>query len=569
VPSPPSSGPATSSRATSVQACSAAQLDASQHHGYTADQLQDVYGVGQTGLMGGGVTVALVEFEPFFSGDISAYQSCYRTSATVSEETVAPPQEPSPAPCNVTASQWQAYGCGEAALDVEQIIGMAPQAAIKVYEGSDSSQANVTAVYQQIADEDVAQVVSTSWGSCEDSVGSSVASTQATVFAQMAAQGQTIFAATGDNGSEDCYPTTSLRVDDPASQPNVTGVGGTSLTSVAPRTEVVWNNCQNSALTCASTAPSTGYGAGGGGDSRFWPMPSWQSGAVSPDAANCGGSTCRAVPDVAGSADLLHPTAFYWGNQWTVFGGTSAAAPMWAGITALFDEATTVPTSRLGDANPVLYAAAKCGNGAFFDVTSGNNDFTDTNGGQFSATGGYDRATGWGSPDVPVLLADIEAGGCPPPSSPPAATSSTAPSPTTGGLPTVAVLGPGNMVWVYWEAANAQWYGPLGVGPGYGPPTIAVSPSGLPTIAVQGPGNAVYVYWEAANAQWYGPLGVGQGAGRPEIDISPTRGLPTVAVQGPGSALYVFWEASNALWYGPLGVGPPGTDDAAPSIAVS
>ena len=148
-------------------------------------------------------------------------------------------------------------------------------------------------------------------------------------------------------------------------------------------------------------------------------------------------------------------------------------------------------------------------------------------------------------------------------------------SPTTS-LPTLAVEGPNNSTYVYWEAANAQWYGPLGVG-GYGSsfsaPSIADSPTnGLPTVAVQGPNNSTYVYWEANNAQWYGPLGAGpygSSFSAASIADSPTTGLPTVAVQGPNHATYVYWEANNAQWYGPLGVGPFGSSLSAPSIADS
>jgi hypothetical protein len=133
------------------------------------------------------------------------------------------------------------------------------------------------------------------------------------------------------------------------------------------------------------------------------------------------------------------------------------------------------------------------------------------------------------------------------------------------GLPTVAVQGPNNALWLYWQASNAQWYGPLQVGETYGAPSIAIGPSGLPTVAVQGPNNALWLYWQAANAQWYGPLQVGQTVSSPSIAIGPS-GLPTVAVQGPGNALWLYWQASNAQWYGPLQVGETVSS---PSIAIA
>jgi hypothetical protein len=123
------------------------------------------------------------------------------------------------------------------------------------------------------------------------------------------------------------------------------------------------------------------------------------------------------------------------------------------------------------------------------------------------------------------------------------------------GLPTVAVEGPGNSVWVYWESADAQWHGPYGIGQGFGAPSISIGASGLPTVVTQGPGNSLWVYWEAANAQWYGPLGVGEGVGQSTVSVSPTSGLPTVVTRGPGNALWVYWESADAQWHGPYGIG--------------
>ena len=140
------------------------------------------------------------------------------------------------------------------------------------------------------------------------------------------------------------------------------------------------------------------------------------------------------------------------------------------------------------------------------------------------------------------------------------------------GLPTVAVQGPGNSLWLYWENQNAQWVGPLGLGaPGstFAAPAISVGPSGLPTVAVQGPNNSLWLYWETPAATWVGPLGVGAGGStfsQPAIASSPTNGLPTVAVQAPGGSLWLYWETPGATWVGPLGVGAPGSSMSAPAI---
>jgi hypothetical protein len=138
------------------------------------------------------------------------------------------------------------------------------------------------------------------------------------------------------------------------------------------------------------------------------------------------------------------------------------------------------------------------------------------------------------------------------------------------GLPTIAVQGPSNSLWVYWETSDAQWHGPLGVGSSYAAPSIAEGSNGLPTIAVQGPSNTVYVYWQLSNGSWAGPIGVSGGGttySAPSIAVNPTSGLPTIAVQGPSNTLYVYWQLSNGSWAGPVGVGGGGSTNSAPSIA--
>jgi hypothetical protein len=564
---PPSSGstssgggPAAAPHISSVPtACSAAQSAASTGAGYTDTQVASVYGLDglyNQGLFGAGVTVALFELEPFSASDISAFESCYGISTSVT-------------PVLVNGGAGSGTGSGEAALDIEQVAALAPQSQILVYEGPGQTQTDVYDVYQQIADENRAQVVSTSWGLCEEALGLSWIQQQSALFQQMASQGQSVLAAAGDSGAEDCYtdavPNSSQPlVDDPASQPDVTGVGATSMTSVSPRTEVVWNDCQDQPSTCAAAA---GTGATGGGVSAAWAMPPWQrgSGVLSADSsgAPCGNSSgyCRQVPDLAATGDPRHGLPIYWNGGWLDVGGTSAAVVVWAAVAALLDEGVT-GGGRLGLLNPTLYAAASCPN-SYNDVTSGNNDFDANPDGLYPATAGYDMASGWGSPDATGLLGAFEAGGC---------GNGGPTNPSASALPTVAVQGPNQSLWVYWEAANAQWYGPLQVG-GWGStfsaPSVSMSPSGLPTVAVQGPNNALFVYWEASNAQWYGPLGVGTWGstyGDPSLADSPSSGLPTIAVQGPNNALFVYWEASNAQWYGPLGAGTWGSTDSAPSL---
>ncbi|HTC67963.1 MAG TPA: S53 family peptidase, partial [Acidothermaceae bacterium] len=373
---------------------------------YNAGQLASYYGLTASytaGTLGSGTTVAIVELEPYLASDIANYQSCYGTSASVSN-------------IAVNGGPGTGDGSGEAALDIEDVIGLAPQAAIRVYEGplaATASDADVLAIYTAIANDDLAQVVTTSWGACEARTSPTLANGENTVFQQMAAQGQTVFAATGDSGSADCdtgtSPSTALAVDDPASQPFVTGVGGTTLTSTTGP-ESTWNN------GIVNAAPH----GGGGGVSSKWQMPAWQTslGNVSGSSRTpCGagvGSLCREVPDVSASADPNdgyaiyytppasppgHPAGFY------AFGGTSAAAPTWAALTALID--ATCGGQRLGLINPALYQLRAAGTADFHDVTSGNNDAAGTNGGAYAAASGYDMATGLGTPMGSALRTDL------------------------------------------------------------------------------------------------------------------------------------------------------------------
>ena len=140
------------------------------------------------------------------------------------------------------------------------------------------------------------------------------------------------------------------------------------------------------------------------------------------------------------------------------------------------------------------------------------------------------------------------------------------------GLPTITVQGPGNSLWLYWQTADAQWHGPLGIGgPGsaYSTPSVAFGATGLPTITVQGPGNSLWLYWQTADAQWHGPLGIG-GPGSaystPSVAFGAT-GLPTITVQGPGNSLWLYWQTADAQWHGPLGIGGPGSAYSTPSVA--
>jgi len=382
---------------------------ANQYGGLTADQLAAYYDMTplySLGDFGQGVHVALAEFEPDLPSDISAYQACYGTDATVNY---------------IPVDGGAASGPGtdpEAAMDIEGVIGLAPQATIDVYQAPSSSNSDVLDLYSDIVNDDTDPVVSTSWGECEldqEAIDSAFLISEQSLFQQAATQGQTVFAASGDTGSTDCLgdPKSTnhevLAVDDPASQPYVVGIGGTSIGS--GNSETVWNDQS---------------GAGGGGVSSAWCMPAYQDqssiqGLINQDSeqsdlvpgANCpAGSYMRQVPDVSADADPATGYIVYWQGSWSgvdgyVYGGTSAAAPLWAAAAALIDSSPFCADYGSGDAGVLpagLYSIAALGSPfyglALNDITTGDNDYAPSgySGGLFPATVGYNMASGLGSP---------------------------------------------------------------------------------------------------------------------------------------------------------------------------
>ena len=548
------------------QPCSTAVNDASDVGEYTADQLasayrfSSLYGAGDEGA---GQTVALYELEPDKPSDISAYQSCYGTSASVSY-------------VKVDSGSGSGAGEGEAALDIEDVIGLAPKASILVYQGPNSG-SGAYDTYNSIISQDKAKVISTSWGLCESSEGSSAASSENTLFQEAATQGQSIYAAAGDSGSEDCG-TNSLAVDDPASQPYVTGVGGTTLSALGPPpAQTVWAD-DTSSHECGG-----GSCGGGGGISSLWSMPSYQSGAPSSlnvinsgsSGSPCqaaGGSYCREVPDVSADADPYTGYSIYSDGQWTGIGGTSAAAPLWAAFTALTNSSSACNGTPIGFANPVLYkAAGSAYSSDFSDVTSGNNDITHTNGGKFAAGTGYDMASGLGTPIGSALSSTLCGGGG-----------------GGGTTPTVTVTNPGSETGTVGTAVSVQihasdsdggalTYGATGLPAGLsinsstglitGTPTTAASSSVTVTATdSSGPSGTASFTWTISAAS--GSCTAAQLLGNPNFATGSAAPWTTTAdvvvpasdgEAGYGGAQYVAWLD---------GYNDPHTDTLAQAVAI-
>jgi subtilase family serine protease len=417
-------------------ACNDAVIDAGAgaDAGWTQSAIAGLYGFStlyDQGRLGYGQTIALAEVDPHSDGEIATFEQCYGITTPVTRVEVDGGTG--------TPAQDQ---IGEAAMDIEQVAALAPGSSILTYDGPNSGN-GPTDIFDAIANDDRAQVVSASLGACESAITSTDAATEAAIFAQMAAQGQTVAAGTGDTGSEGCGNTpSSLAVNDPATQPDVLAVGGTAmlLGEFGTADQTAWNDCYvpyfGGANTpgCADSAPiGINPGAGTGGISSLWPMPPWQA-----DAGNgtvnayssptpCGapaGSYCREVPDVSALADTMAGYTIYIDQTqlptpvgvdltpgWTRDAGTSASTPLWAALLADVNQGCS---TTLGMVDPALYRLGASSSDAFTDVTTGDDDYTDTNGGDYPATTGYDLATGWGTPNGGPLAEGLQpAGGCP------------------------------------------------------------------------------------------------------------------------------------------------------------
>jgi subtilase family serine protease len=357
--------------------------------GYTPFQLAELYGLNTQWAnadTGTGQTIAMYELSAYDPGDLATFLNCYGLDPTVT-------------PVPVDGGPTGGYD-DEPTLDVEEVTAMAPGANVEVYQAPNNSNGPIDA-YQQIADDNTATIVSTSWGTCEGDPSGDPSAEQP-IFEQMAAQGQTVVSAAGDAGSSDCNGITNNlpAVDDPASQPYVTGVGGLSVNDINPLDETVWN----------TPTKSGDGGAGGGGVSTLWSRPTWQNAAGVPASA-----TMRLVPDLSTDADPSTGFVQYFtgtgagachvncSGGWNSVGGTSIGSPMVSSLIAV--AAQGCDTARLGFINPSLYAMASTG---FNDVTVGSNDLYDV--GEYSAGPGYDMASGLGSPDGAAFFAGL----CPP-----------------------------------------------------------------------------------------------------------------------------------------------------------
>ncbi len=278
---------------------------------------------------------------------------------------------------------------GEVELDIEVVGSIANGANIAVYFAPNTDQGFVDAITDAVHDTArKVSIISISWGGPEESWTQQALTALNAALQDAASLGVTVTIASGDGGSSDGAGDGKLHVDFPSSSPYALACGGTKLTGSGTQisSEVVWNE------TAANE------GATGGGVSNFFAVPSYQAGAGVPAQPETG-FVGRGVPDVAGNADPATGYVINVDGQSVVVGGTSAVAPLWAGLIALINQQLGTPVGFL---NPKLYPL---GETVCNDITSGSND--DSGLGYYSASAGWDPCTGLGSPNGAALLSAL------------------------------------------------------------------------------------------------------------------------------------------------------------------
>ena len=346
--------------------------------GYSPADIRAAYNLSAAHLTGAGQTLAVFELDGYNASDITAYENAYHLPHVPLQNVLIDGAK------NVSGS-----GAAEVTLDIELQAALAPAAkGIVVYIGPNSTQ-GILDTFNQIVVDNVAKAISTSWGAPEAGNSQGALNAENAIFQQMAAQGQSIFAASGDTGAYDNGSV--LGADDPAAQPYVCGVGGTRLTANggggAWQSETTWNDS---------------IGAGGGGISQFWTLPTYQKGLNY--TSFMGSSTARNVPDVSLNASPYTGYSIYFGGAWRVYGGTSCAAPLWSAFAALVNQQRlSAGNGLLGFANPALYNIGQSSSYAndFHDILDNSTNR------YYHAVGGYDDATGLGSFNGLNLLNDL------------------------------------------------------------------------------------------------------------------------------------------------------------------
>lgn len=390
----------------------------------TIYDLNPLYGGGYTGS---GQTIVIVGQSAIAASDIAHFQRAAGLTAKAPVMTLVPNT-------GASAVSDTSGDADESDLDIEWAGATAPGATIDFVYVGNSQQASVFDAMNYAIDNNLGSAISTSYGACEAAFPSQEVKTLESWFEQANAQGQTIVAASGDNGATDCETNTTsdqathgLAVDMPGSSPYVTAIGGTEFAADASAPGSYWNSSNGAGEASAiryipekvwnDTSPSLGIEAGGGGASAIFGKPSWQRGTGVPNDGK------RDMPDISLNASPNHDGYLYCASGAdsssctngflngkgipNIAGGTSFGAPIFSGILAIL--AQKLNAGHLGNVNPQIYnLAASNDSGAFHDTTSGNNKVPCATGSAnctsspigYAAGPGYDLASGWGSIDA-------------------------------------------------------------------------------------------------------------------------------------------------------------------------
>jgi len=422
--------------------------------GLTPSQENSLYGAPNVGARGKGkgVDIAVFELSAYQQSDIvhwahQFYGPSY-TPPLVDVNIDGGPLNPQCPVGDTCQPADEGYaGDIEVDADIETQLAIAPDVSHLIVYNAPNDFTGQTELdeYTAIAKANVADSISSSWGICENDITSGYAQAENVIFRQMAAQGQSLFSASGDTGAFDCIRadgTTIVNVNDPTAQPWVTAVGGTSFENFNPGTnphpryprvgEAVWNpyNLCSNAPASAANDNHDGFswcaltGAAGGGSSQYWGMPSYQKGrgiinsgtTYGNGTTQCSlaknGTPCREVPDISANADEFTPYAEYCtgnadtpgsvcaqfsGGQpvpgWFGIGGTSLSSPL---VSAIVADRDSLHGNRAGNINRALYREYQITPSLFFHDVTGAGHIA-TNNGLFPAVPGFDLATGIGT----------------------------------------------------------------------------------------------------------------------------------------------------------------------------
>ena len=431
---------------------------------WTYPQLAGYYGFSSLyadGAEGQNTNIALIELQNDYTNQINYAWNCFTGNSGAAPVTYIPVDGGQG--LGSSGAGTGAAG-GEATLDIEIAMALAPKSNILVYQGNSDSTAEYYNALSAIVKQDSAKVISDSYSLCEYAVANSnsgLFASENSLLQQAALQGQTFFAASGDTGSSACAGSNAshaqLGVNDPASQPYATGVGGTSLecgvysngvlvpstaflsdsgtgcmntgSSGAVSFQTAWNNAQEFNQPTSHYLVSTNSGgyvsafASGGGVSQVFPMPTYQSSGAnsisgliesgySSGGATCGvsvGTYCREVPDVSANADPAWGYLIYYAKKWTGFGGTSTATPLWAAYMADTDSLSSCGNNPVGFINKSLYQLASTSSGKYLSPVNNtasafggkvtNNEYNSGSSGAYPVLNTtYDMVTGLGTP---------------------------------------------------------------------------------------------------------------------------------------------------------------------------